>query len=123
MVLFGKKDYQEFHAKYLGGHPAYPKEQDVHLRIYEDRLTVIGGHIKIDIPWAAVTDIENTTQEKLSAARILLVGVLAWAWKKKDILTLLTCKSAAGDLSLVFKIDGVEKAQPLLYSKMIAAKS
>jgi hypothetical protein len=40
-----------------------------------------------------------------------------------DILTLLTYKDAAGDHNLVFKIDRVEKAQPLLYSKMVTAKS
>lgn len=74
-------------ATYLGGHKKYTEKADVSVVLTSDRILLkeLPGHpeTRIDIPYAAVTDFGLATKEQLTVTRMLLVGILAFALKKK----------------------------------------
>jgi len=84
-------------AHYLGGHPACVKQIAGNLitkpeglvfnAMFKDRFT---------IPYKEITAVESDTAERLSIGRMLLVGIFAFALKKKDKFLKITCKDETG---------------------------
>jgi hypothetical protein len=123
---FGAK-LEEFRGEYFGGHPAYPKKQDVHIVLEEESLII--PELNLSLPYRSLKKIENITGEKISAARVALFGAVGLGtvgalWKKEQTYMVLTYhdKEASSNLGLVFKVPHIEKVQPLIYKKMIEAK-
>jgi len=114
--LFGKKEKTEFKGQYLGGHPAYPKKRDVKIKVCEACLEI--PELNLNIRYDNIKKIENTTKDKMSAGRVLLLGVVGALWKKEQILTVLTVQNGATSQDLVFKFDNVEDAQVAIYNRI-----
>jgi len=122
-VVFGKKDKTpEFKAEYLGGHSAFPKKRDVKLILEPDQLVIE----KMDrtFPYKQIKNIENMTKDKISAKRVILLGVIGALWKKEKTYLVLTVEDpvAKKDQDMIFDVEKIEEAQPLIYQKVAAAK-
>ncbi|MEM2127799.1 MAG: hypothetical protein QXH67_06225 [Candidatus Bathyarchaeia archaeon] len=111
-----------YKAKYLGGHSAFPKSMDVRLILLPDALEI--PQFPEKIPYSKIKNVQGVTQEKLTAMRLLFLGVLAFALKKKKLYMILTYEDAAGvEQNPVFDVEKIEEVQPTIYRRMTAAKS
>jgi len=64
------------------------------------------------------------TKDKLTAKRFLLVGLLAFAWKKQQLFMILSFEDAPGlEQNPTFAVDKIEEVQPMIYHKMISART
>jgi len=80
---------------YVGGHPSMDetvegiaiRKNDKELRIYEFPNQLKMPIFKAEIPIESITDIKvedaSSIEKKLTVGRLLLVGIFAFAWKKK----------------------------------------
>lgn len=75
-------------ATYFGGDKKYGDKGDVTVVLTKDRILVkeLPGfpYIRIDIPYVKVTDLGLADKEQLTLARMLMVGIFAFALKKKQ---------------------------------------
>lgn len=124
---FGKKDDTEkpeikFDAKYLGGHELYPKSTDTKVLIFKDRLEM--EKLNLQVKYSAMTNIENADEKKISALRVVLLGVIGALWKKKHVYTVVEYNDALGEhQALVFDFDkDIDKAKPAIYQKMLQSR-
>lgn len=113
----GKVGYK---AKYLGGHGAFPKSMDCRINLMDSYVEI--PEFPLQIPYANITNIQSQTQEKITAMRFLLTGLLAFAWKKKRLYMVLTYKEDNIEQNMIFDVDKIEEVQPSIYRQMIAAK-
>jgi len=77
-------------CKYLGGHPARTKPKDgVTLLFTNDGIVVSGFKELFRIPWADITELavegSSEMQRRVTAGRLLTIGVFAFAAKKKSV--------------------------------------
>ena len=82
---------------YLGGHPRFLQQTSGVLTTKPEGLefgVVFKGNFLI--PYKAISTIEADTAERLSIGRMLLVGIFAFAWKKKDKFLKVTYKDETG---------------------------
>lgn len=74
-------------AEYKGGHPLLTKEKNCTLYIHNDDLDVLCGK-RVKIMYSDITGIHYETAEqinrRITATRILTLGVFALAFKKKQ---------------------------------------
>lgn len=84
-------------AEYLGGHPTHVKKATGNL------MTAPSGIVfktlfkeLFTIPYEQISSIESDTADRLSLGRLLMVGIFAFAWKKKDKFLKITYKDATG---------------------------
>jgi hypothetical protein len=124
MALFGKKGSDfAYKAKYLGGHSAYPKEMDVNLALNPDYLEI--PEFPAMVPYPKITNVQSMSQDKLTAKRLLLTGIFAFAWKKKQMFMVLTYEDDLGLVqNPVFHIekDKINEVQPTIYQRMMNAR-
>jgi hypothetical protein len=75
-------------ATYFGGHKRYGDKADVSVVLTKDRILLkeLPGHpeTRIDIPYKSIADFGLANKEQLTITRMLLVGILAFALKKKE---------------------------------------
>lgn len=125
---FGKKDDGQekpmvtFNAKYVGGHKAFPKSKDVKVLIYADRIKVT--ELNIDVLYSSVSNIENADESKISAMRVVLLGVVGALWKKKHVYTVVQYTDPLNEKqTLIFDFEkDMDKAQPLIYQKVLESR-
>lgn len=112
-----------YNIKYMGGHPAYPKETTVRLNIFPYHLEI--PDLNLELAYAKIQNIQNMTKEKLSVARIALTGLIGLAWKKKKEYMIITYEDEAGmEQNLMFDaFKWINTIQPLIYNRVVAAKS
>jgi hypothetical protein len=110
----------EFDSKYMGGHKLHPKSLDAKVYLFADRIEIEVLHIRI--PYTAITDIENADEKKVTAKRMLLVGLYSFAWKKKDVFTIIEYIDGFNQKqTLVFDFGKkIEEAQRKIYDRMLA---
>jgi len=107
-------------AKYIGGYGAFPEPKDVKLQTYPDLLEV--PELGLTIPYSQLQNVQTMTEEKLKASRIFLVGILAFAWKKRTPYLVLTFTDEAGiEQNPVF--DVATSAIVFLYQQMVNART
>lgn len=111
-----------FSAKYMGGHKLFPKSRDVKVEILQDRLFVT--EIDLEVPYSAITSIENVNEEKITAMRVMIFGLGALWMKKKNLYTVIQLKDELGsEQSLVFDFGkNIEEAQPTIYQRVVRAR-
>jgi len=91
-------------AEYLGGHPACVKKMGGSLITKREGL-VFNSMFKdrFTIPFTQITGVDSDTADKLSLGRMLLVGIFAFAWKKKEKFLKVSYKDETGfENSIVF---------------------
>lgn len=117
---------------YVGGHPAYPKSGDTRIYIYDNRIEV--GQTEDDpllvIPYANMINIENMDEKKISALRVVGLGlifvplaIVGAVWKKKHIYTVIHYNDEVGVQTIVLDFDRfIDKLQPFIYRKMLEVR-
>jgi hypothetical protein len=129
MALFGRNKEEEtkegqpignFKGKYIGGHSAYPKPRDVKMLTFPDHLEV--PELGLTIPYNKLLNVQSMSEKKLKATRLFLVGIFAFAWKKRQDYLVITFKDAIGvEQNPVFDVDSISTIQPFLYQQMLHA--
>jgi hypothetical protein len=127
---FGKKQEEQvkpdfrFEAKYVGGHKMYPKPADTKVLLFNDRLEVEKlSHLKV--AYKSMTNIENADESKISAMRVVLLGLIGALWKKKHTYTVIQYKDALNEQqTMIFDFDkDIDKVQPIIYQKMLDSRA
>jgi hypothetical protein len=108
-----------YNAKYLGGHAAFAKDAVGKLYLYpapDNKVVFESRLVNMQIPLSSVTDSKVVTEKELSAGRVLLVGILAFAWKKKTRMLLIEFKDNLGSTQTpVFEPQKVDEVASKLY--------
>ena len=88
--------------------------------MFSDRIEVEALHIRIPYTW--ITDIENADEKKISARRMFLVGLYSFAWKKKDLYTIIEYLDGFNQKqTLIFDFGKkIQEAQQKIYDRMLA---
>jgi hypothetical protein len=94
----------------------------VHLTLYPNNLFI--DEMELPIPYKNIKRLENMTKDKITAARVVFLGIAGALWKKEQLYTVIKYKDAKSksDLSLVFKFDKIKEVQPMIYQKMVESK-
>jgi hypothetical protein len=119
----GKKEEKtEFKGEYLGGHSFYPKKRDVKLILEPENLVV--KDMNLTIAYRDISNIENMTKDKISAKRVILLGLVGALWKKEELYMVLTYNDrvANTEQNMIFKMDKLEEAQQAIYGRLAAAR-
>ena len=122
-------DYIDYsYAKYLGGHPLYLAQTSTSVYVYNNRIEVVDPELAI--PYFAISRIENMDEKKISALRVVGLGLIALPlaivgalWKKKHTYTVIQYKDEFDEKTLIIDFDAdVYRIQPLIYNKMIESR-
>jgi hypothetical protein len=125
-VLAADADTQDYcDIKYIGGHKAHPSATNTKMYFYNDRIQI--GNPKLTIPYSAITNIENTDEQKISAGRVIGLGlilpelaIVGAMWKKKHLYTVIQYKDELDNQTILIDFEGnINEAQPLIYHKML----
>lgn len=99
-------------AKYMGGHPAREKATTATLVVDDDGVTARVVRPFLEVPWSDVSNFEiegpEQVEKRVTATRLLTLGVFAFAAKKKSSVAYVTVGTSEGDA--IFE---VEKTTPL----------
>ena len=105
----GDSKVETYNVDYLGGHPSTIVKSPLSgtISISPCRIGFIANYFP-DLNFAInlddITEISQETQESLSLGRFLMVGVLAFAFKKKQDYIRISFKNGIGEIStLVFE--------------------
>lgn len=112
----------------MGGHKLYPKNRATDVYIEKDRLVI--EKLDLIIPFKTIMNIENMDEKKIKALRVVALGlvflplaIVGAIWKKKYLYTVLHYNDRLMDQTIVLDFDkDVERAQRLIYERMIKAK-
>lgn len=111
----------KFWAKYIGGYAAYPEPKDVRMLTYPDHLEV--RELGLSVSYNELQKVQTMTEERLKASRIFLVGIFAFAWKKRTPYLVITFTDEAGiEQNPVFDVAAISAIQPFLYQQMVKAR-
>ena len=106
-IELGLLDDVVLKLEYKGGHPALPKEKDCTLKITNYDITISYGLSSAKVDYSSITNINFETAEQISrritATRILTLGVFALAFKKKK-------KDTEKYLTVEFNENGIDSA-------------
>ena len=72
-----KRSNYRYLAQYIGGHPAYPKDFYITVEFQSDLLSLMTNNGRDDffaIPYNTITGIENISENKFDADRIVSFG-------------------------------------------------
>ncbi len=112
---------EAFPARYVGGHPLHPNSREVGICLRASTLEV--PELEIIIPYARITRVKPVTQEEVQVERLLLVGVLAFGWKKERRYLHLSFADQVGlSHDMIFDVEKVEDVVPSIYQRVVAAK-
>ena len=104
----------------------YPKPRDAEVFVFSDRIEI--PQVKLRITYFSMTNIENADQKKISALRVVGLGLVSLGvraivgalWKKRHIYTIIDYVDVFNEKqTLVFDFeDNLEYAQQIIYKKM-----
>jgi hypothetical protein len=89
---------------YLGGHPPFGKPYREGGIFITDKRVIFSKASEnriFSIPYEDIVDISTETKERLTATRVVLTGLIAFAWKKKEKFLLIEFKNDIGETSKV----------------------
>ena len=61
-------------VNYIGGHKAYPGSTNTKMYFYENRIQ--NGNPELVISYSAITNIENMDENKISALKVVGLGLV-----------------------------------------------
>jgi hypothetical protein len=119
---------KEFKVAYIGGHKAFPKKTHTKFRIHEDGIELMEPSLKI--PYSSMTKIENMDEKRISALRVVVLGlvflplaVVGALWKKKYLYTVIQYGDGIDEQTIVLDFArNIDQIQPLIYQKMLDAR-
>jgi hypothetical protein len=108
-------------ATYIGGHRAFPKQKHTKVKVYGDGIELEA--LKLTVPYSSMTNIENMDDKKISAIRVVALGVIGVLWKKKVVYTVIQYNDGVDEQTIMLDFGKeIDKIQPLIYQKMLVAK-
>ena len=125
---------KSYFANYLGGHVEYPKSRRCGINLHDDRLELYfeeksffsDGFEKkptLIISYQSMTSIENTNEDRISAMRVAMLGIIGGLWKKKHVYTVIQYKDEISERTIVLDFGNkIDEAQPLIYHKMLDSR-
>jgi len=116
-------------ATYIGGHKAFPKKTHTMVGIHTDGLELTNPSILI--PYSSIKNIENMDETKISALRVVALGlvflplaIVGALWKKKMIYTVIDYNDGNDDQMIILDFGKkLEEIQPLVYQKMLNSRN
>jgi DNA-directed RNA polymerase subunit M/transcription elongation factor TFIIS len=120
-----------FFGKYLGGHSSHPGKKEIDVDVLVDRNVIEIKQLALRIPYSSITDVGNMDQEKISALRVIGLGliflplaIVGAMWKKKKLYTVIQYYDGMKQQALIFDFGKyMEEAQALIYQKTIQHKN
>jgi hypothetical protein len=117
---------QHYDVKYVGGHVEYPKPMDCTVYVYNDRIELENPNLVI--PYRFMDNIENMDEKRISAKRVVALGLVAFPlaivgalWKKNHIYTVIQYKDQVDQRTIILDFDeNVEHVQRWIYRRMIS---
>jgi hypothetical protein len=114
-----------YFVRYLGGHKAFPTPTDTKMHFYYDRVEI--DNPKLVVPYRNMQNIENTNEKKISALRVIVLGlifvplaILGALWKKNHIYTIIRFRDYFDDQMIVLDFDqNIDSAQSVIYKRML----
>lgn len=114
-----------YYIRYLGGHKAFPTYTDTKMHFYYDRLEI--DNPKLVVPYRHMQNIENTYEKKISALRVIVLGlifvplaIVGALWKKNHIYTIIRFRDYFDDQMIVLDFDkNIDSAQSVIYKRML----
>ena len=114
-----------YYVKYLGGHKAFPRPTDTKMHFYHDRVEI--DNPKLIVPYRYMQNIENTNEKKISALRVIVLGlifvplaIVGALWKKSHIYTIIRFRDYFDDQMIVLDFDeNIDSAQSVIYRRML----
>jgi len=129
LPLFGSKEepkFWKYDVKYLGGHAAFPKDTDGNLCIYaepESKVVFESKKVNMEIPFNITKDSKILTEKEVRARRVLLLGVMGFAWKKKHKMLVIDFEDKLGGTqSPVFESGNIDQISTTLYNLRLRAQ-
>lgn len=115
-------------AIYIGGHAAFPKQKHTNVEVYENRIEIEA--LKLSVPYSTMTNIENMDDKKISALRVVVLGliflplaIVGALWKKKKLYTVIEYNDGIVEQTIILDLGKeIDRIQPLIYQKMLVAK-
>jgi hypothetical protein len=117
-----------YSAEYMGGHAEYPTQTLTDIMIYDDKIEI--GALGLEIPYATMVNIENIVKEKISAGRVVGLGlilpelaIVGALWKKNQRYTVIQYHDGTDTQSIIIDFgEYIDDVQPLIYRRMIRFK-
>ena len=114
-----------YYIRYLGGHKAFPTPADTKMHFYYDRVEI--DNPKLVVPYRHMQNIENTNEKKISALRVIVLGlifvplaIVGALWKKDHIYTIIRFRDYFDDQMIVLDFDqNIDSAQSVIYKRML----
>lgn len=114
-----------YYIRYLGGHKAYPTPTDTKIHFYYDRVEI--DNPKLIVPYRHIQNIENTSEKKISALRVIILGlifiplaIVGALWKKNHIYTIIRFRDNFDDQMIVLDFDqNIDSGQSVIYKQML----
>lgn len=114
-----------YSIRYLGGHKAFPTPTDTKMHFYYDRVEI--DNPKLVVPYRHMQNIENTNEKKISALRVIVLGlifvplaIVGALWKKDHIYTIIRFRDYFDDQMIVLDFDqNIDSAQSVIYKRML----
>ena len=114
-----------YYIRYLGGHKAFPTPTDTKMHFYYDRVEI--DNPKLVVPYRHMQNIENTNEKKISALRVIVLGlifvplaIVGALWKKDHIYTIIRFRDYFDDQMIVLDFDqNINSAQSVIYKRML----
>lgn len=114
-----------YYIKYLGDHKAFPTPTDTKMHFYLDRIEI--DNPKLIVPYRFMQNIENTIEKKISALRVIVLGlifiplaIVGALWKKNHIYTIIRFRDYFDDQMIVLDFDeNIDSAQSVIYRRML----
>jgi hypothetical protein len=114
-----------YFVRYLGGHKAFPTPTDTKMHFYYDRVEI--DNPKLVVPYRNMQNIENTNEKKISALRVIVLGlifvplaIVGALWKKNHIYTIIRFRDYFDDQMIVLDFDqNIDSAQSVIYKRML----
>jgi hypothetical protein len=113
---------------YVGGHIEHPTSKDSKVFLYDNRIELHfydGYDYKptIIVPHQSLDNIESANEDKISAFRVAMLGIVGGLWKKKHVYTVIQYKDEIGAKTIVLDFGkNINEAQPLIYKKMVESR-
>lgn len=124
----GEKPRVYYGVKYVGGHVLYPEWFDAFIVLWNHQLEVKDDYHDEAImvfPYEKMKSIANMDEAKISAGRVIALGIIGALWKKNHIYTVLEGYEEMEGMDVTIVLDFHNKitdAQRDIYDRMESAK-
>ena len=70
-----------------------------------------------------MTNIESANEDKISAFRVAMLGIVGGLWKKKHVYTVIQYKDEVDEKTIALDFGKkIDEAQPLIYHNMLESQ-